>query len=56
MGPPNSSYLSNTAIFHWTMIMGERVLGIFCKILETQPLPAMAKTKMKPKKTRRISQ
>ncbi len=21
----NSSYLSNTAIFHWTMIMGERV-------------------------------
>ena len=28
MAPSNNSYLSNIAIFHWTMIMGERVLPI----------------------------
>ena len=30
MVPSNSSYLSNIAIFQWTMIMGERVVDDFC--------------------------
>ena len=37
MGPSNSSFLSFGVVFHWTMIMGERVITQLSTLAENDP-------------------